>query len=85
MAAAGARPDILVFDTHFPKPSLIWLLPGPEAPCGKWDIPRTMSGHYTRSPNVVGACAPASSSVGGSTTARTLNLDVSYFLFVSRK
>jgi len=84
-SAPGSRPDMLVFDCGFIEPSLIWLLPGREVPCGICDIPETILRHFMSCPNVVSAGAAASSPVCGWTTARTINSDVPYLLSISWK
>jgi len=84
-SAAGSRSGMLVFDCSFAQPTLIWLLPGREVPCGICDIPRTMSRHSIHSPNAVGAGDAVSSSVCSSMTAETLNPDVLYTLSLAPK
>jgi len=81
----GPKVIILVFDCGFPKPSLIWLIPGREVPCGICVIPGRMSRNYITSQNVVRAGAATSSSVCSWITAGTLNSYMPYVLSLSRK
>ena len=81
----GARPAIPLSDCRFPEPCLIWLLPGWGVHCGICNIPRTISRHSISSSHAVGAGAAVSSSIGGFTTAGTIDSVVPYILSLSRK
>jgi len=74
---------MLNLDCGLTEPSLIWLRPGREVPCGFCYVPGTMSRLSISSPNVAGGGAGGSSFVCSGTTARTLNSLVPYFLSCS--
>jgi len=69
----------------FPEPGLGWLLPTRNVSCGIWDCPRTISGAYINSPNVLGDGEAPVVSVCSFTTAAACNAIIPYLISLSPK
>jgi len=67
------------------KPDLFWLHPGWEVPCGICNCPGMISSLCITTPNVVRDDVTAVASVWGFATARTINIAISYFVYLSQK